>query len=62
LKDTAKYGADLHLSGGTTKDSLSRDIPIAKMMVSPGRPPLVLINTSTLAQLGRWGRLPCTIR
>jgi DMSO/TMAO reductase YedYZ molybdopterin-dependent catalytic subunit len=39
LKDTANYGTDLHLSGDTTKDSLSRGIPIAKMMVSPGRLP-----------------------
>jgi hypothetical protein len=43
LKDTAKYtahyGADLHLSGDTTKDSLSRGMPIAKTMVSPGRLP-----------------------
>ena len=36
LKDTAKYtahyGADLHLSGDTTKDALSRGMPIAKAM------------------------------
>ena len=41
LKDTAKYtahyGADPHLSGDTTKDPLSRGMPIAKAM-EPAQP------------------------
>ena len=40
LKDTAKYtahyGADPHLSGDATKDSLSRGMPIAKAMEEHG--------------------------
>jgi DMSO/TMAO reductase YedYZ molybdopterin-dependent catalytic subunit len=40
LKDTAKYtahyGADPHLSGDTTKDSLSRGMPIPKAMEEHG--------------------------